>query len=365
MKDYINPSLLLESDKIEAGSVEWRSPSNLAIVKYWGKHGQQLARNPSLSLTLSEAFTETKISYKALEKVVSGSDAIQLSFTFEGKEEPAFAERIKKYLSSLLPVFPFLKQLDLTIDTKNSFPHSSGIASSASAMSALALCLCSIEDRLFGTLSSDQEFDQKASYIARLGSGSACRSIYGHWSLWGETGEVKGSSDVYAIPMADQVHPAFERAQDAILIVSEHKKSVSSTQGHQLMETHDYASVRFQQARSRLHRLLSALRMGDWEDFGRIAENEALTLHGLMMSSNPSYMLMHPNTLRILNATRKYREVKKVPVYFSLDAGPNVHLLYPESVKEEVNEWIGSELSTYCKDGKVIYDHGGDGPEEL
>jgi diphosphomevalonate decarboxylase len=76
-------------------------------------------------------------------------------------------------------------------------------------------------------------------------------------------------------------------------------------------------------------------------------------------------MLMHPNTLRILNATRKYREVKKVPVYFSLDAGPNVHLLYPDSVKEEVNEWIGSELSTYCKGGKVIYDHGGDGPEEL
>ena len=92
-----------------------------------------------------------------------------------------------------------MNQLELTIRSKNSFPHSAGIASSASSMSALALCLCSLEDELFETLGDDSEFDKKASYIARLGSGSACRSIYPGMALWGQNDKIEGSSDLFAI----------------------------------------------------------------------------------------------------------------------------------------------------------------------
>lgn len=364
MPNYENPDLLLASDSIEEGSVCWRSPSNLAIIKYWGKYGRQLPQNPSISATLTECYTQTKVSYGPTDTKLKG-DEIHLNFTFAGQENAKFEQRIQRYLQSLLSIFPFLKQLSLKIDSENSFPHSSGIASSASAMSALALCLCSIEDKLFGTLSDDTAFDKKASYISRLGSGSACRSIYGYWSLWGQASELPESSNEFAIPMEEQVHKNFHSMKDSVLIVSDQEKSVSSSAGHALMEQHPYADVRYKQARQRLHQLLPALRSGNWELFGTIAENEALTLHGLMMSSSPSYMLMHPDTLGILREVRAFRSEENIPVYFSLDAGPNVHLLYPGKFAEKVQEWIDSVLKDYCKDEKVIYDKVGEGPIEI
>ena len=192
MIDYSNSKLLVESDKISSGSVTWKSPSNLAIVKYWGKHGVQLPRNPSISMTLNNAYTLTKVSYEPRE---NHEDLFDISFSFHGEEKPGFAKKIADYFEKLLPVYPFLKQLTWNIESENSFPHSAGIASSASAMSALALCLCTIEDELFGTLSDDLLFDRKASYLSRLGSGSASRSIFPHWSVWGASPEVNGSND--------------------------------------------------------------------------------------------------------------------------------------------------------------------------
>ena len=364
MPNYENPALWLETQSIDSGSVCWRSPSNLAIIKYWGKYDRQLPRNPSISATLSNAFTKTELSYEPLDSDVKTKN-VQLEFKFEGKEQKKFSDRIEQYLESLIPIFPFIKQLSFTVESENSFPHSSGIASSASAMSALALCLCSLEDRFFGTLSDDAEFDRKASYVARLGSGSACRSIFGHWAVWGQTAELPASNDEYAIGLKEDIHSSFRTMNDSILIISSEKKSVSSSQGHALMEDHQYADARYRQAKQRLHQLLPALRSGNWEVFGTIAENEALTLHGLMMSSSPSYMLLHPDSLAVMREVRNFRSEEKVPVYFSLDAGPNVHLLYPKSVENIVKPWIDSVLRHYCKDERVIYDQVGEGPEEI
>lgn len=364
MPNYENPALWLETDKVESGSVCWKSPSNLAIIKYWGKHGLQLPQNPSISATLSNAFTKTTLHYGPVEAKVK-QQTIDLEFKFEGKPNEKFQERLIRFFRQLLPVFPFLKQLSFKVESENSFPHSSGIASSASAMSALALCLCSLEDKLFGTLSDDLEFDRKASYVARLGSGSACRSVYGYWSVWGQTGELPSSSEEYAIGLKDEIHESFLDMRDSILIISEEKKSVSSSQGHALMEDHSYADARFKQARQRFHQILPALRSGNWDSFGAIAENEALTLHGLMMTSNPSYMLMHPDTLAVLREVRSFRSNENIPVYFSLDAGPNVHLLYPAKVEEKVNNWINDVLKYYCHNERVIFDHVGEGPEEI
>lgn len=360
METYINPKLTLAaSTDVEPGAITWRSPSNLAIVKYWGKHGNQLPRNPSISLTLESAFTETIFEYGPQKKLEPG---VSLQFFFEGEPNPAFEKRVKTFLDSLLPIFPFLEQLELTIHSENSFPHSTGIASSASSMSALALCLCSLEHELFETLDDDTAFDRKASYIARLGSGSACRSIFPNLALWGQTGEVDGSSDLYAVPMAEYGHPIFQSMHDDILLVSASEKEVSSSAGHGLMDQHPFAEVRYQQARQRIQSLLSALRLGDVEEFGRIAENEALTLHGLMMSSNPSYMLMHPNTIALIEKIRRFRQEKKIPVYFSLDAGPNIHLLYPESVMHETRLFLEEELLPLCDQKRYLPDWVGEGP---
>lgn len=361
---FANPRLILDSSNPpEPGSVIWRSPSNIAIVKYWGKHGVQLPRNPSLSLTLSAACTDTKLEY-AFKDEAHGS-AVDFDFLFEGEENEAFKEKIQAFLDSLIPDMPFLKQLRLSIHTGNSFPHSAGIASSASGMSALALCLCSLEDALFGTLQDPETFERKASWLARLGSGSACRSIFAHAAVWGETSLVPGSSNEYAVGIGEEIHPSFKNFHDDILIVSTAEKLVSSRAGHALMEDNPFAEPRYAQARARLSSLLDAMKEGDLERFGKIAEDEALTLHALMMSSNPSYLLMHPNSLAIIDKVRAYRESSKHPVYFTLDAGPNVHLLYPGDIVHEVRAFVADELAPLCENEYCIQDWVGEGPEEL
>lgn len=361
MLDYINPDLILEDQTDAEGKVAWRSPSNIALIKYWGKHGVQLPSNPSISFTLENAFTETLIQYAPKTSVTEG---IALDFFFEGEANEAFEKKIHDYLESLLPVFPFLNQLSLKINSANSFPHSAGIASSASSMSALALCLCTIEDNLFETLSNDEAFNQKASYIARLGSGSACRSIHSTMAVWGATESVKGSSDLFAVEHSE-VHEVFKNFHNDILIVSTGEKPVSSRAGHALMNNNPYATPRFQQAKDRLSDLLKTLQTGDLEEFGQIVEDEALTLHALMMTSNPSYLLMQPASLKIMQRIRDFRASTKHPVYFTLDAGPNVHLLYPEEIIHEVRPFVEEELLPFCEGNAYIPDFVGEGPEEL
>lgn len=362
MLDYKNPNLLITSQEVEPGHITWRSPSNIAIIKYWGKHGVQLPRNPSISLTLNSSFTDTRLEYKPKE---SGDRNIALDFFFHGKENEKFRTKVLKYLESVADIFPFLRQLDLTIRTGNSFPHSTGIASSASAMSAIALCLCSLEEELFNSLDEDDAFDQKASYVARLGSGSACRSIFPVAALWGQTGEIEGASDLYAVSLENEVHDIFKTFHDDILIASAAEKSVSSRAGHSLMDGNPFADARYADAKRKLLRLLDAMRKGDLEEFGRICENEALTLHGLMMSSNPSYVLLKPSTLEMIERLKAYREETKHPVYFTLDAGPNLHVLYPEDVVHEVRPFIEEELMPLCEEEKYISDWVGEGPEQV
>ncbi len=344
---FENPRLILDSSNPpEPGAITWRSPSNIAIIKYWGKYGVQLPRNPSLSLTLASSFTDMRLEYALREDRNAGP--IDLEFFFHQEANEAFETKMREYLQSLLPVYPFLEQLKLTVYSGNSFPHSAGIASSASAMSALALALCSLEDLLFGTLNDAEDFDQKASYLARLGSGSACRSIFPHAAVWGETSLVPGSSNEFAVPAGDLLHEKFKDLHDDILIVSADEKAVSSRDGHALMEGNPFAEVRYAQARTRLSALLDALRSGDLESFGKIAEDEALTLHALMMCSNPSYILLQPGTLAIIEKVRAWRADTGNALYFTLDAGPNVHLLYPGEIVAEVRGFI-EELLEHCE----------------
>jgi diphosphomevalonate decarboxylase len=362
MDRYNNPDLVLPSSESISGKVGWKSPSNIALVKYWGKYGNQLPLNPSISFTLSQAYTQSMIEYSLKDQP---SEKPELDFYFEGKLNPKFSKRVKIYLDSLLEIFPFLKQLKLTINTDNSFPHSSGIASSASSMSALALCLCSMEKQLFGTLDDKDEFMQKASFVARLGSGSASRSIYPKLALWGESPDFPEASNLYAIPTKAVLHDKFRRFRDDILIVSREAKSISSSDGHMIMSRHRFKEPRISQAKKRLHFLLKALKEGNYQRFGEIVEKEALTLHGMMMTATPAYLLMEPNTLKIIQEIQNFRNRTGLPVFFSLDAGPNVHMLYPKSVEEKVKVFVDDRLVKLCKNGEYIKDYLGSGPMEL
>lgn len=360
--DYYNPDLKIEGTKnCVSKSIRWRSPSNIALVKYWGKHGQQLPRNPSISLTLNNAASDTTLTYSPKQN----DKLVDLSFFFEGKKRVDFAIRIEKFLSSLLPIFPFIEQFHFKIESSNSFPHSAGIASSASAMSALALCLCSMENILFGTLQNQEEFLQKASHIARLGSGSASRSIYPHVAIWGEHEKIGTSSNLHAIPYSDKVHDVFQTFHDDILIISKKEKSVSSGAGHGLMENNIYANNRYLQANQRLEYLLGAMKTGDLQTFGQITEAEALTLHALMMTSNPPYLLMQPNSIAAIQAVQAYRNQTGHPLYFTLDAGPNLHLLYPDNIAGQIKNFIETELLQFCEQKIYLPDYCGKGPEQI
>lgn len=345
--------------KIKAGHIAWRSPSNIAIVKYWGKFGNQLPANPSISMTLEHSFTETHFFYKPGNLFKDDG----LIFTLEQKPNDKFQAKLKKVFLKWKEYFPFLEDISVEIHSKNSFPHSAGIASSASGMSALALCLVSLEQELYHRF-TDKEFFQKASFASRLASGSASRSVFPCYSIWGRSEHIPTSNEAYAIAY-ERFHPVFATMHDAIVLVDSNEKEVSSTAGHALMVENPYAEVRYAQAKKNADELAQILRSGNVHRFGEIAEAEAMTLHALMMCSNPGYLLLKPNTIKIIEKVKAYRQATGNPFYFTLDAGPNPHLLFPDEIKEDVMHFINLEIRDLAEAGNIIQDICGKGPVQI
>ncbi|MWW26147.1 diphosphomevalonate decarboxylase [Algibacter lectus] len=348
------------SKHIESGDFTWSSPSNIALVKYWGKKQDQIPENPSISFTLDYCKTTTKLSFSEKENKENFSFDVFL----DNEKKDDFKPKIETFFKRVERYLPFLKNYHFKIETSNSFPHSSGIASSASGMSALALCLMSIEKVL---VNDDLKinFIQKASFLARLGSGSACRSLEGDLVVWGEHEDVVGSSDLFGVKYPFEVHENFKNYQDTILLVDKGEKQVSSTVGHNLMHGHPFAQQRFEQANKNLKDIKNILKSGDLDAFIGLVESEALTLHAMMMTSMPYFILMKPNTLQIINKIWAFRESTGSKVCFTLDAGANVHVLYPENEAESVLKFIKSELVTFCQKGEYIIDKIGFGAKLL
>jgi diphosphomevalonate decarboxylase len=231
-------------------------------------------------------------------------------------------------------------------------------------MSALALCLMSIEKELNPEM-TDEFFNQKASFLARLGSGSACRSIEGDLIVWGNHKDIENSSDLFGIKYPFEVHNNFKNYQDTILLVDKGEKQVSSTVGHNLMHNHLFAEQRFAQAHKNLSSLINVFKEGDLKAFVEIVESEALTLHAMMMTSVPYFILMKPNTLEIINKIWNFRQQTGLNICFTLDAGANVHVLYPENETEQVIKFIQNELVAHCQNGHYICDRIGFGSKQI
>ena len=341
----------------QKGSVTSKSPSNIALVKYWGKHGEQLPENTSISFTLQNCHTTTSLYFEEKQEA-----AFQFEVYLDGQREPSFEPKITTFFERIEAYVPFLRKYQFKIETVNSFPHSSGIASSASGMSALAVCLILFErqfkDKQLNTLHEVlTPFEvKKASFLARLGSGSAARSIEGPLVVWGKHSKIAGSSDRFGIKYPNTVHDNFNNYRDTILLVDKGEKQVSSTVGHNLMHGHPYAKQRFAEANKNIERLMGIFESGDISEFIKLVESEALQLHAMMMSSMPYFILMKPNTLEIINKIWNFRRNTNIPVCFTLDAGANVHVLYPDSVQEEVSAFIETELAPFCKNGEFIHD---------
>tara|TARA_R110002049_G_scaffold279949_3_gene459165 strand:+ start:24205 stop:25329 length:1125 start_codon:yes stop_codon:yes gene_type:complete len=355
---------------IENGSFTWSSPSNIALVKYWGKKKGQIPENPSISFTLNNCKTTTTLSFSKKEN----NNSFSFEVFLDGEKKDAFKPKIETFFKRIEIYLPFLKNYHFKIETSNTFPHSSGIASSASGMSALALCLVSVEKELINSdvsLSAGEAsynepfFMQKASFLARLGSGSACRSLEGDLIVWGKHAEINDSSDLFGVKFPYEVHENFKNYNDTILLVDKGEKQVSSSLGHNLMHNHPFAKERFKQANQNLSSLTTILKNGDFEGFIALVESEALTLHSMMMTSMPYFILMKPNTLEIINKIWAFRKKTGSNVCFTLDAGANVHVLYPEKETAQVFEFIKNELVAHCQKDEYINDKIGFGAKQL
>lgn len=317
--------------------------------------------NPSVSFTLDACATRTEL---RCQKKEASSATPDFEVFLEGAPAPHFREKIQSFFERILPYQPFLSEYEFEIHTENTFPHSSGIASSASGMAALASCLMELEQAIYPGLPA-AFCRTKASFLARLGSGSAARSISGRLVHWGGLDSVPGSSDLYGIPYPLPLHPVFGNFQDTILLVDRGQKQVSSTAGHGLMQGHPYGKARFEQAGARIDALHPIFREGDLEAFIELVESEALTLHAMMMTSSPYYILMKPATLQIIERIWEFRRSENEPVCFTLDAGANVHVLYPKERLDKVYGFIQEALLPFCQDRQHIADRVGEGAKRL
>lgn len=338
---------------LDGFSVAWSSPSNIAIVKYWGKLPGQIPASPSVSMTLDQCRTNTEM---AIQK-----GPFSVDFSFEGNQEAKFAERIKRYLTELSSRMPWINDYSFVIKSENSFPHSTGIASSASAFSALALCLTSIQNQI--TPLSEITFYKEASLLARLGSGSACRSIYPGFAAWGQDETNETFSDHYATPIKHDSR--LSKLVDTIIVISQKEKRVSSSKGHSLMTNHPYAEARFLQARHSFRDSIQAIANGNIDLFNDITISEGLTLHSLMLSSTPPFMLFEPETVTIINLLLALKSRNETPFTFTLDAGPNIHLIYDESDSSYMNENVIFKIKNLFPGILFINDKMGGGPTFL
>jgi len=332
-KDFISPVSNFTPYEI---SFQQEAPSNIALVKYWGKYDGQIPMNPSISFTLNKSKTITKAVLKPLN---SPSEKLKFRFFLDDKHQLDFEPKIASFFDKIKKYVPFVFHYSWEFYSHNSFPHSSGIASSASGFAALAKLIIDLEKQIYPN-NSEIYFNHKTSFLARLGSGSAARSTEHPVMIWGQHPEISDTSDLYAVKPDFGLHSDFKNFRDSIVLVEKGQKKVSSTKGHQLMNNHPFKAVRKQQAFENTLKMTEILSKGNIEDFIDLVEAEALSLHALMMTSTPNYILMQPDTLRIIKDIRDFRNRHHIPVCFTLDAGANVHILYPDSVSDVVQNTL-------------------------
>ncbi len=341
--------------------ITYKCPSNIALVKYWGKkaEGIQLPANASISFTLTDLCATTTIQATKTNEILTEAAFI---FELDGKLKPSFEPKIASFLRRIWNDYSVLHTHRLYIKSSNNFPHGAGIASSAAGFGALGLCLAHLQQEFSGNAFTD--FNAEASRIARLGSGSACRSLYGGLAIWGEIQEILETSDEHATAFT-QYHHEFNRWKDCVLLVDEGEKSVSSTQGHAQLDNNMYAQARYQAARLSMQKLLKAMQGNNIPQFINTVESEALQLHAMMMAGPMPYILFKPNTVAIIEKIWEFRSSSLLPLCFTLDAGANVHLLYDGAHEKEILNFVENQLLPYCSKNKYLCSALGGTPTQI
>jgi len=278
---------------------------NIAFIKYWGNQDNtlRLPANGSISMNLAGLTTQTCVTFDPVLK----SDTLTLNgIPSTGKSlhrMVAFLD-VVRHLAS--------KKLFGRVTTENNFPTGAGIASSASAYAALALA----SSWALGLELNERQLSQ----LARLGSGSACRSIPDGFVEW-QKGE--SDADSYAFSIAPASHWALV---DLVAVVQSERKPVGSSEGHTLAGSSPLQDARLAGVPHRLDICRTAILNRDFEALARVVELDSNLMHAVMMTSNPPLFYWQPVSLTLMKLVPEWRQ-SGLPVCYTLDAGPNVHLL--------------------------------------
>ncbi|MGD9897923.1 MAG: diphosphomevalonate decarboxylase [Calditrichaceae bacterium] len=294
--------------------VKARANSNIALIKYWGKKniGLNLPAVGSISLTLNELYTETSVEFK--------SDLSQDHLVLNGQSASAHdTNRASRFLDIIRKRSN--TELYAEVISSNNFPTSAGLASSASGFACLALA---------GSSAAGLDLTPvQLSELARLGSGSAARSIFGGFVEMKKGRESDGSDSV-----AEQI--AMKNFWDLrllIAITSEEKKKTGSTDGMILTRnTSPYYGSWIESSENDLVEMRDAIKRRDFEALGELTEYSCLKMHALAMAARPGLIYWNNTTIDLIHFIRDLRK-KGVPVYFTIDAGPQVKAVcLPEHV---------------------------------
>jgi diphosphomevalonate decarboxylase len=283
--------------------------SNIAFVKYWGvgrgRQNRHLPLNPSVSMTLDVARTTTTVEFLPGLR----TDDVRINARPAG---PEAAQRVRRVLNRVRHIAG--SKRFARVASVNHFPTSAGIASSASGFAALALAA--------GKAAGLPGNPKTLVPLTILGSGSACRSLYGGYVLWSPPRAGQQGSTVRQLENENHW-----RLVDLVVILSREQKPVPSEQGHLLAWTSPLLEGRLASLAKIVRKVKRAIQQRDLTALGASLESDALCMHAVMMTSRPPLLYWVPATIAVMNAVRELRVRKGLPCYFTIDAGPNVHVI--------------------------------------
>lgn len=288
---------------------------NIALIKYWGNldHALRLPASPSLSFNLAELYTRTTVDWDdaltADEVIINGEAAGH-----------AALERVSHHLDHVRRLAGHSGHARVV--SANNFPIGTGIASSAAAFAALSLAATAA----LGLTLTEREL----SALARLGSGSAARSIPGGFVAW-YVGEDHASS--FAETIAPSEHWDLV---DLVAVVSRAHKQTGSTSGHRLADTSPLQAARITTAQDRFERCRAALLARDFPALASVVELDTNVMHGVMMTGSPPLLYWEPTTIALMKQVRDWRDSDGLDVCYTIDAGPNVHCICTAAVAQAI-----------------------------
>lgn len=292
--------------------MQWfaQAPSNIALIKYMGKKNveKNVPINASLSYTLNQLTSSVSLESQPGTKDIWEPLDIPgyKPFTLTPKGQHRFLEHLARLKKHFKYTGSFI------VRSCNNFPQSSGLASSASSFAALTKCAVLALSEL--TNASLLSIEEQAK-LSRMGSGSSCRSFFSPWALW-KSETVTGID----LPYPTLLHQA--------IIISDSEKHVLSADAHLLIRTSPYYDARPQQAESHLKLLLNAFKTKDWKSAYQVCWNEFHAMHALFSSCAEPFSYITPRSQEILNLVQDLWNQKNDGPIVTIDAGPNIHLLY-------------------------------------